>query len=243
MRKYLISAICVSAGCLACFGRVILSGRRVGVRPEPAGDHRFALNPGGIFPKIPGDPETAVRSFRHLYRAMIGFRTNRGRLPAGFELKDLSRPIAPGIQLTIDDISCSDAKTPEFAASRPETPGPDYEFNYRGVRPNGRHKPAFPQKGEKDLWFSSKHYKRTMAIGKGNNARMVNYGVIVGLFSDGDIQIRSMDQLVAVRHWSNGMQIRFPDETGLPKGLLSVNDTWQNLVDEARLNSRNQYQR
>lgn len=185
------------------------------------------------FPPIPGNPQTAVTSFQHLYRAMVAFRGTHGRLPNGMELHDLNKPIAAGIRLTADDLTNRDARTPEYAASLPKgfDPEPQYAVLYRGRRPNGDKKPAFPRRGERDLWFESRHYMRRFVVGKGPNSNVKYFGVMVGLFSDGKIEVRPMDQMVARRLGPNALKIEFPDQTGMPKDTLPAEEMWQRLGD------------
>jgi len=189
------------------------------------------LKSGDRYTAIPGDPQTAVRSFKRLYKAMIAFRNLHGRLPTG--RVELSKPIAPGIQLTDNDFTNPDAKTAAYAASNPlGDVEPSYMSRYLHRRPNGEKKPAFPGKGERDLWFVSNHYMRMVVLNVGDHKSVTYYGKLVGLFSDGEIEVKPIDQLVGHRLGRNMMAIEFPDQTGIPKDSLPVNVMMQRMSDD-----------
>lgn len=112
-------------------------------------------------------------------------------------------------------------------------------FSYMGKRYDGVKKPDFPAKGERDLWLVSRHYLRKAFVGVGNDQHLRYFGVLVGLFSDGKVEVKSPNQLIGIRLASNAWVIQFPDQTGIPPNAsASVNDVTDSIARSGALRAR-----
>lgn len=146
-----------------------------------------------------GDPENAVADFRRIYAAMDGFRRANRRLPTLAELFDVSKPLAPGVQLTADDLMAPDAKYADgFVEGQKNLSS--YMYAYMQPRPNGQAKPAFPAPGERDVWLVSTDYTRRNQIVYPDRHQDLDFrGTYVVLWSDGKIeQVPVLDGKFAV---------------------------------------------
>ena len=182
----------------------------------------LVLSSNNPTPKIPGDPQRVVRTFHKLFNGLVGFRKTHGRLPHFNELKDFSRPISPGISLSAADFRNPDVGLPEDPAWKPSRMEARYAIKYELARPNGKQKPAFPAKGERDLWISTENqYTREAFVNGPDGKKFKYYGVVVGLFSDGTVEVEPINKMIGVQVQRNMIYAAFPDETGLPAKRLT----------------------
>lgn len=179
---------------------------------------------------IPGDPQNAVTALRNIYRALIAHRKATGSLPRANPIVLLERPgsLAGGAKLERSDLYCVDAGLSEYRASSPVEASERYALVWNGVRPDGTKKPAFPKPGEKDLWACSKHYERSRLVEGGERSEI--YGVRVGLFSDGSIEVVPSEKLVGVRRSANSWWTYFPGETGIPGGGMPIHEMQRQIL-------------
>ncbi|PMY11829.1 hypothetical protein C1X42_32900, partial [Pseudomonas sp. FW305-BF8] len=73
-----------------------------------------------------------------------------------------------------------------------------YESSFRAVRPNGTSKPAFPAKGERDVWSVCPIYVRSnVHVNRDTTGSINRQGAYLVLWSDGKIEDMQPDTLLA----------------------------------------------
>jgi hypothetical protein len=180
--------------------------------------------------EVGGNPQNVVDHMKRVYLAMVGYRSIHGHLPSPQELKDTSRDIIPGLRLSKTDFENEDQKDPNFAAHLPGGRG-GFCFNYISKkRPDGSGRPDSPAPGERDVWLRCLDYQRSRWVKEKGGDNQEWYGVVIGLFSDGKIEILPADQMVFVQLQANAFEPHFPDETGLPKKVIPAKDVWHEYL-------------
>lgn len=169
-----------------------------------------------------GDPANAIADFKVLYKAIDAFRTRHHRLPAGKEVDELGPPDA----WTNPDTAYGDQP---YAAKRARGQY-HYMMSFLSLRADGTPKPAFPRRGEKDVWLVADQYVRynqRQTLDKLSEMKLE--GSYVVLWSDGTIeQIPLKDQIVVWAEAKRGSHC-FKGEAGIPKGVKvqSIADMWR----------------
>lgn len=133
-----------------------------------------------------GNPENAEKDFRRIYQWIVEYREKHNRLPEERELRTLKEASVPGgIVLTKEDWSNPDAK---FANYAPRLEDHAYSPTF-SERSDGTPKPAWPKKGERDIWMWCDIYTRTNERLFPDGGISYHYnGVVVVLWSDGKIE-------------------------------------------------------
>ena len=197
----------------------------------------LVVHPQGV--GHPGDPENAVKAFRKIYAAMDAFRRINNRLPEPEEMMDFSKPLAPGHQLTREDFNTPDWPYSDRYLQKDRNP--NYQFTYYTARPDGTPRPAFPAKGEKDIWFRCDDYTRSNQIVQRDHTKDSFFptGVFVVLWSDGSIEkVPVQDEA----HFQdpkqrNALISSIKGQAGLPKKIITAADLYaqNHLIVRARL--------
>ena len=122
------------------------------------------------------------------------------------------------MSFTANDFQNPDVGLPEDPAWKPARMEARYALKYLFKRPDLKPKPAFPGKGEKDLWISTENqFVREAFVNGPEGTEFKEFGVVVGLFSDGTVEVKPMDEMVlGCRVARNMLYAAFPEETGLP---------------------------
>ncbi len=187
--------------------------------------------PGSAPPPIVGDSAEVVRDFKRIYQALVAFREEHRRFATFRELLDMSWPNAPQPRIDVQDLEYSGAKRPEYLTSRPYIRGPEYSVHYLARRYNGEARPLFPKSGERDIWVSSWHFVRSRLVKSPRGSVPENYGVFIGLFSDGEVAVVPAAKMWAVPRSSQSWWAGFPGEAGLPKNVLPYNEAQGQSLD------------
>jgi hypothetical protein len=168
---------------------------------------------------------------------MDSYRNKYGKLPVVLN-ELLALPPSDPSHLTKEDLQNPDwqyAEKPDALAGK-EQPVCPYAQNFVVNRPDGTPKPAFPEKGERDVWLYSDLAARsgTVRYPDGSVDRHFS-GVYVVLFSDGTIGKFKHKQTYFVVHAKlPGPTMGFPGMTGYTKKLYDFADSpankpWKNL--------------
>jgi hypothetical protein len=164
-------------------------------------------------------PEEAESDFRSVYAALDAFRREKKRLPtAKPELLDFAKQ--KGLALTSEDfVSVDVRKSDSYAQGMHDHL--DYRMDWRGSRPKGERKPAFPKAGEKDAWLTTDIFVRSnTTLYPDMTAKNNPSGFFLVLWSDGSVErIRQEDQVWVAE--SDGFTSYFPGQTGVPRGALT----------------------
>jgi hypothetical protein len=174
-----------------------------------------------------------VKDFRRIYAAMDAYRKRHKGFPRS--LQDL---VKRG-QLTKEDLQNPDwkyAEDPDALAGK-EQPACVYAQNFLVKRPDKTPKPAFPKKGELDVWLYSNltAMRGTVLYPDWSEDRHFS-GVFVVLFSDGTIgrfkhkEVFTVDNL----NYPRATSMAFPGMTGykgerVPFAAYRANKPWKNL--------------
>lgn len=208
----------------------LMVGKGSDSEPDPSSGHSLTktfdgrqLAPEGTleFPNTvghKGDPLEAVKDFKRIYAALIAFRKVHSRLPNLGELLDVSKPLVKGVQLSREDLQNPDWQYSEdpMALAGKKQPSCPYAINFAAKRPDGTPKPAFPRKGELDVWLFSNLTARSNTRLYPDGTRERHYsGVHVVLFSDGSIRQFKHEDLFYVENSDlPGPSIAYPGMTG-----------------------------
>lgn len=187
----------------------------------------LVVDPQGV--GKPGNPKNAVEDLKVLYRALIGYRKVHNKLPHPGDLFDLSKPISPGIRLRKEDLKNPDHKFADgFDARRGDYRPNDYAPAYSGKRYDGTPKPAFPKKGERDVWFYTMDYTRSNQVVHQDFTDTYHYkGFMVVLWSDGKVEQIPYSKVYMAGVNSNSFGFGFKGETGLPKTAIPITEWWK----------------
>lgn len=187
-------------------------------------------------PHIPGDPQHVVKAFHKIYQGLVGFRDIHHRLPHYSELTDFSHQIAPGVTLTREDFLNPDVGLPEDPLWKPKRMDRHYAIKYELRRSDGSLKSQFPRVGVKDLWVSTEgHYVRDLVVTSAKGSQVKFYGFVVGLFSDGSVEIVPIGKMIGVQDKRKMIHAAFPDETGLPMNRMTLEKLSNKIILENRL--------
>jgi hypothetical protein len=187
------------------------------VAPPPA----TVLDPQGV--GHPGDPKNAEKDLQQIYLAIDKFRRQNGRLPNLPELGGSKATGLPGLlpaeAWTNPDTRYSDGLDPKGRGSMRF----HYQVSYLAARPDGSQKPAFPKKGERDVWIlADQCVRKNMVRFSNHRVAMTLKGCFVVLWSDGTIErIHPAKQLV-VPVTTSRSGFAFEGQAGLPKDRSRV---------------------
>lgn len=170
----------------------------------------------------PGDPQNAITRFRKIYAAMTAYRNQNRKLPTISELLDFSHPLG-GIQLSESDFNPPDMRYADGYIEGQKNPS-SFMFSYIQPRPDGSPKPAFPKRGERDVWLVSTDYVRSnQVVYADRHSKMRFSGEYVVLWSDGKIdEVPVTDSLY--RGTGKESTLSFRGETGLPDKVTTLKE-------------------
>lgn len=176
------------------------------------------VNPNTMDKANPGEVE---REFKKIYGAMVAFRKSKGRLP--FALSELmaTSPNDTYQPLTQEDLTPSDyVISDDYAAGMRDQF--QYTPDFRGKRPDGSDKPAYPKPGERDAWVSTGIYKfENTVIYPNLTARSSPSGSFIVLWSDGTIERIPADRQLWIPV-GNTLEASFPGQTGIPRSARTA---------------------
>ena len=239
-RNFIVLLV-VGGACVFVAG--VLTARSKSPGPAPGHDPRKTLDGRTVSEKgtleypnsvgHPGDPEEAVKDFKRIYSAMDDYRKRNDKCP------DCLEDLMKAGQLADEDLQNPDwnyAEQPDALAGKTE-PACVYAQNFMANRPDGTPKPAFPKKGELDVWVFSDLTARRGTVLYPDGSRDMHYsGVFVVLFSDGSIRKFKHKEVFMVDevNFPGARSIAFPGMTGykgerLPFAEDRSNKPWKKL--------------
>lgn len=156
------------------------------------------------------NPENGRQGLAKIYKAIVAYRAKNGALPPSMKV------LASGSY----GLTKADLENPDMMfADGGIKPGRHsaYESSFRATRPDGAKKPAFPAKGERDVWAVCPIYVRSNARVNRDTTSSVNMqGAYLVLWSDGKIESMKPDARLAYAD-SHGYHRAFKGQAGSPK--------------------------
>ncbi len=157
------------------------------------------------------------------------FRESEKRLPASLNELHLTSSTWPKGRLERDDFLNGD-----FQNILPKPGFELYFYSYSSPRADKSRKPVFPQPDQRDLWVSCDQYFWNRPILSNGHPVPQFGGVMIGLFSDGSIEVVQAEKMLSVQRAPNALQNYFPMESGLPPDALPVGEMGKKVLQKLR---------
>ena len=167
-----------------------------------------------------GDVNKAIKDLKGLYAAIDQYRRVHKELPRALIARG-QKSFLGAVEvdkelLTNPDSALFDTKREALHC---------YVEAFRTNRPNGKARPAFPAKGERDVWISTDIYtRRNQVVLQSGVQKFHLKGVFVVLFSDGKIEKIPFGDAILSPKGKSEWVWTFPGQTGLPKGSVKYRD-------------------
>ena len=156
------------------------------------------------------NPENGKTGLKKIYSAMTAFRSANGHLPT-----NPNQLTSGKYGLSVADLDNPDAQYADGLSATRKLPS--YKFSFLEVRPDGKKKPSFPAKGERDVWAVSNIYvRRNLVKFKDRTSKMDLQGFYLVLWSDGTIsEVKPQEAKFAMNPIMNRLSLVFPGQAGL----------------------------